>query len=80
MARPIFFTDCSNLAMEAAAPGANNHAMLWDIRTQAIEFQNITPSMSARVFHIKREINVVTHHCPSGQASLSCYSFLRELS
>jgi hypothetical protein len=45
---PVFFTDSSNLARAAAAPGANKQAMLWEIRRHAIEFQNIVALLSAR--------------------------------
>jgi hypothetical protein len=38
MESPVFFMDCSNLAKAVAAPGAIDHAMLWEIRRQAIEF------------------------------------------
>jgi hypothetical protein len=37
--------------------------MLWEIRRQAIEFQNITLSLQPRIFHISREINGVAHQC-----------------
>jgi hypothetical protein len=50
-------------AKAAAAPRVNDHAMLWEIKRQAIEFKNIISSMSARIFHISREINGVTHQC-----------------
>jgi hypothetical protein len=35
---PSFFSDCANLVKAAAAQGASNPAMLWEIRRQAIEF------------------------------------------
>jgi hypothetical protein len=56
---PMFFSDCANLvkAAAAAAQGAANPAMLWEIRRQAIEFQEDTRSLQPRIFHIKRKIN-----------------------
>jgi hypothetical protein len=65
------------LAKAAAALGANDHAMLWEIKRQAIEFQNITSSMSARIFHISREINGVTHQC-AHQAKLHTIDYQEE--
>jgi hypothetical protein len=60
---PVFFTDNLNLARTVAAPGADSHVSLWEIRRHAIEFQNTTELLSARVFHVKRDINVVAHCC-----------------
>jgi hypothetical protein len=37
--------------------------MLWEIRRQAIEFQEETKQLQPRVFHVKREINGVAHNC-----------------
>jgi hypothetical protein len=50
---PVFFTDCANLARAIAAPGADSHTSLWEIRRHAIEFQNTMTSLSAKVYHIK---------------------------
>jgi hypothetical protein len=60
---PYFFSDCANLVKAAAAQGASNPAMLWEIRCQAIEFQEGTKSLQPRIFHVKREINGVAHNC-----------------
>jgi hypothetical protein len=60
---PVFFSDNLNLARTAAAPGANSQASCWEIRRHAIEFQNSTEHLSARIFHVRRNINVGTHYC-----------------
>jgi hypothetical protein len=60
---PTFFSDCANLMKAAAAQGAANPAMLWEIRRQAIEFQEATNQLQPRIFHVKREINGVAHNC-----------------
>jgi hypothetical protein len=60
---PTFFSDCANLVKAAAAQGASNPAMLWEIRRQAIEFQEDTKSLQPRIFHVRREINRVAHNC-----------------
>jgi hypothetical protein len=60
---PTFFSDCANLVKAVAAQGASNPAMLWEIRRQAIEFQEDTRSLQPRIFHVKREINGVAHNC-----------------
>jgi hypothetical protein len=72
MANPGFFTDCSNLEKAAAAPGATDQAMLWEIRRQAIEFQNVTLSLQLRIFHISREINGVAHQCARQAKQSTC--------
>jgi hypothetical protein len=59
----MFFTDNLNLAITVAAPGADSHVSLWEIRRHAIEFQNTTELLSARVYHVKRDINVAAHCC-----------------
>jgi hypothetical protein len=60
---PVFFSDNLNLARTAAAPGANSQASCWEIRRHAIEFQNATELLDARIFHVQRNINVDAHHC-----------------
>jgi hypothetical protein len=60
---PTFFSDCANLVKAAAAQGAANPAMLWEIHRQAIEFQEDTRPLRPRIFHVKREINGVAHNC-----------------
>jgi hypothetical protein len=60
---PVFFSNNLNLARMVAAPGANSQASYWDIRRHAIEFQNSTEHLSARIFHVMRNINVGTHFC-----------------
>jgi hypothetical protein len=47
----------------AAASGAADQSMLWEIRRQAIEFQNISLHLQQRIFHISPEINGVAHSC-----------------
>jgi hypothetical protein len=60
---PIFFSDCANLVKAAAAQGVANPAMLWEIRRQAIDFQEKTRPLRPCIFHVKREINGVAHNC-----------------
>jgi hypothetical protein len=60
---PVFFSDNLNLARTAASPGATSQASCWEIRRHAIEFQNSTELLSARIFHVRRSINVGTHYC-----------------
>jgi hypothetical protein len=60
---PVFFTDCRNLARAAAAPGAKDPAVLWEIRRQVIQFQKSAKPLGSSVYHIKREINGVAHGC-----------------
>jgi ribonuclease HI len=60
---PVFFTDNSSLARAVASVGAKDPAMLWEIRRQAIQFQNLTRPLHSTVYHISREINGVAHCC-----------------
>jgi hypothetical protein len=60
---PIFFSDCVNLVKAATTQGAANLAMLWEIRRQAINFQEVTRYLRPRIFYIKRETNGVAHNC-----------------
>jgi glutathione S-transferase len=60
---PIFFTDNLSLAKAAAAPGARDHAMLWEIRRQSIQFQELTQSLKAKIVHVGRHLNKIAHSC-----------------
>jgi hypothetical protein len=60
---PVFFSDNLNLARTVASPGAHSQASCWEIRRHAIEFQNSTELLSARIFHVRRNINVGAHYC-----------------
>jgi hypothetical protein len=56
---PVIFTDCCNLAKAVGAAGANDPAVLWEIRRH--QCQNIKRDCQASIFHISREINGVAH-------------------
>jgi N-acetylglutamate synthase/N-acetylornithine aminotransferase len=60
---PVFFSDNLNLARTIAALGANSQASCWEIRRHAFEFQNTMEHLSARIFHVMRDINVGAHYC-----------------
>jgi hypothetical protein len=48
---PIFFTD--NLA---AMPGARDPTVLWEIRRQAIQFQELTQPLRVKIIHVGRQL------------------------
>jgi hypothetical protein len=49
---PVFFTDCSNLAKGVPASGANDPALLWEIRRQVIQFQNLPKPLHSSIYYI----------------------------
>jgi hypothetical protein len=54
---PIFFTDILNLARAANALGAKDPTVLWEIRRQAMQFQELTKPLKARIIHVGRQLN-----------------------
>jgi hypothetical protein len=68
---PIFFIDNLNLAKAAEASGAMNPTVLWEIRRQAIQFQEITQQLHPRIVHLNRSLNVLAHNCAHQANTLS---------
>jgi hypothetical protein len=48
----LFFTNNARLAKAAAAPGVTDQGMLWKIRRQAIEFQNLVSLLQAAAHNL----------------------------
>jgi hypothetical protein len=60
---PIFFTDCLGIAKAVAAFGSKYPVVLWQIRRQALQFQEITNTLRARTIHISWQLNQIAHSC-----------------
>jgi hypothetical protein len=61
--QPTFLTDCSTLAKAAVAPSVSHPQIPWEIRRYIVNYFNLTQSLGAAVYHIKRDINGVAHNC-----------------
>jgi hypothetical protein len=55
-----FLTNNATLARAAAAPSASHP---WEIRRHIADYNNLVQSSNTAVYHIKREINGVSHNC-----------------
>uniref|UniRef100_A0ACD5WKA5 Uncharacterized protein n=1 Tax=Avena sativa TaxID=4498 RepID=A0ACD5WKA5_AVESA len=60
---PVFFSDCRNLTLAAAAPDERDQLVPWEIRKQINQFHRLIKHLGSQIFHISREINGVAHCC-----------------
>jgi ribonuclease HI len=58
-----FLTDNSSLAKAAASTCASGPQVFWEIRSHIADYLQVTQSLDAAVFHIKRDFNGVAHNC-----------------
>jgi hypothetical protein len=58
---PYFFTDNLGLAKAVQAHGGADPNVLWEIRRQAVQFQETLQLLRPRIVHIKRSVNVLAH-------------------
>jgi hypothetical protein len=58
---PFFFTDNLNLAKAIQENGRTNPTVLWEIRRQAVQFQEKLNPLHPRIKHISRNLNAIAH-------------------
>lgn len=58
-----FLTDSSSLAKAAASTSASAPQVHWEIRRHIADYLQLSKSLDAAVFHIKRSLNGVAHNC-----------------
>jgi hypothetical protein len=59
---PYFFTDNLGLARAVQARGGADTNVLWEIRRQAVQFQEDMQLLRPTIFHINRSLNAIAHH------------------
>jgi hypothetical protein len=59
---PYFFTDNLGLAKAVQTNGGANPNVLWEIRRQAVQFQENMQPLRPSIFHINRSLNAIAHH------------------
>jgi hypothetical protein len=59
---PYFFTDNLGLAKAVQARGGADSNVLWEIRRQAVQFQEDMQLLGPSIFHINRSLNAIAHH------------------
>jgi hypothetical protein len=60
---PYFFTDNLGLTKAVQARGGADPNVLWEIRRQAVQFQEIMQLLRPKIFHINRSLNAIAHTC-----------------
>jgi hypothetical protein len=60
---PYFFTDNLNLEKAVQSNGGTNPAVLWEIRRQAVQFQEKLQPLHPKIMHISRTLNIIAHNC-----------------
>jgi hypothetical protein len=58
---PFFFTDNLNLTKAVQENGRTNPNVLWEIRRQAVQFQEKLKPLHPRIKHISRNLNAIAH-------------------
>lgn len=60
---PTVLTDNQVLAKVAAARRLDNPLLRWDSRETVAAFLQASSTYALQIFHIKRDLNDVAHHC-----------------
>jgi hypothetical protein len=58
-----FLTDNSALAKAATSTSASDPQVHWEIRSHIADYLQVTQSLDAAVFHIKRDLSGIAHNC-----------------
>jgi hypothetical protein len=68
---PFFFTDNLSFAKAVQAKGGANPTVMWEIRRQALQFQEKLHLLHPRIMHINKALNVIAHNCAQQAKTLT---------
>jgi hypothetical protein len=61
--RPVFFNDNLTLVKAAAASRISDKQVPWELREQIEHYQKVSRNLDAKIFHINRDLNGISHNC-----------------